>query len=76
MAVSSGINRVSFLSLGWGLISDVDLKTEAYRWMGDARFTVGALYFISKHRSYPAKVSMLLVRGRRSWCIGVSAFAD
>ena len=27
----------SFLSAGWGFISDVDIESEKLRWMGDTR---------------------------------------
>lgn len=33
----------SFLSLEWAFIADLDLESERYRFMGDMRFTVGAL---------------------------------
>ena len=32
-----------FLSVTWALISDIDLESESYRWMGPARFTVAAV---------------------------------
>lgn len=28
----------SFLSAGWGFISDVDIESEKLRWMGDTRY--------------------------------------
>lgn len=33
----------SFLSVAWGIVSDVDIESEKYRNLGNARFTVGAL---------------------------------
>jgi len=33
----------SFLSLEWAFIADLDLESEKYRFLGDMRFTVGAL---------------------------------
>jgi len=50
----------SFLSINWGLISDVDFESEAYRFIGGARFTVGALVRITNLRTYPAKLEYVL----------------
>ena len=38
-------NRVvhSFLSLEWAFIADLDLESEKFRFLGDLRFTVGAI---------------------------------
>ncbi|ESO99613.1 hypothetical protein LOTGIDRAFT_141816, partial [Lottia gigantea] len=33
----------SFLSVSWGIIADIDLESEKYRSIGEARFTFGAL---------------------------------
>lgn len=35
--------KYSFLSVTWGLIADVDIESERFRALGNARFTVGAL---------------------------------
>jgi len=43
----------SFLSINWGMISDVDFESERYRFMGGARFTVGAVIRIANLRVYP-----------------------
>eukprot|EP00615_Pteridomonas_danica_P007275 CAMPEP_0114332756 /NCGR_PEP_ID=MMETSP0101-20121206/3300_1 /TAXON_ID=38822 ORGANISM="Pteridomonas danica, Strain PT" /NCGR_SAMPLE_ID=MMETSP0101 /ASSEMBLY_ACC=CAM_ASM_000211 /LENGTH=210 /DNA_ID=CAMNT_0001463547 /DNA_START=644 /DNA_END=1276 /DNA_ORIENTATION=- len=51
--------QLSFLSFGWALLSDVDIESENLRWMGSARFTVGALTRMIFLRSY---------RGRFSYC--------
>lgn len=42
----------SFLSVNWGMISDVDFESERYRFMGGARFTVGAVVRIANLRVY------------------------
>lgn len=34
---------ISFLSVGWGLMADIDIESERLRMIGEARFTVGAL---------------------------------
>ena len=44
---SSGQRLYSFLSVGWGLMSDVDIESERYRSMGNARFTLMAIVKIA-----------------------------
>ncbi|CAG2104674.1 unnamed protein product [Medioppia subpectinata] len=34
----------SFLSLGWGLMADIDIESERLRMLGEPRFTIWALY--------------------------------
>ena len=38
---ASGVTHTSFLSLGWGLISDVDIMSESMRYLGEARLYAG-----------------------------------
>jgi len=52
-------NYLCFLSLAWAIISDVDIESEKWRWMGSARFTFGAVIKILNLRSYPARLSFL-----------------
>jgi diacylglycerol kinase family enzyme len=33
----------SFLLFMWGLIADIDIESEKYRWAGDARFTLSGV---------------------------------
>ena len=33
----------SFLSVGWGLMADIDIESERLRMIGEARFTVWAV---------------------------------
>ena len=42
--------RYSFLSVTWGIVANIDIKSEQFRWMGEARFTAG---FISELLSLP-----------------------
>lgn len=49
----------SFLSTTFGLIANLDVGTDHMRWMGDARFTVGALKEILGNKVYAGKVWML-----------------
>ena len=41
-----------FLSVSWGLVSDVDIESEKFRKLGPLRFTVGALQRIMGLRHY------------------------
>ncbi|KAH8398766.1 hypothetical protein KR222_002973 [Zaprionus bogoriensis] len=50
----------SFLSIGWGLISDVDIESECIRMFGYQRFTIWTLYRLANLRTYNGKISYLL----------------
>jgi sphingosine kinase len=45
-----------FLSLAWGLISDIDLGSEGWRWLGPLRNDIYALLLIMRLRSYPGRL--------------------
>ena len=47
----------SFLLLGWGLIADIDLKSEGMRWMGETRLYLAAVYFAMRRRRYRGRLS-------------------
>jgi len=49
-----------FLSLGWGLIPDVDIDSEHIRWMGSLRFTIYGLLRIARFRQYRGTISYIL----------------
>ena len=49
----------SFLSLAWGLISDVDIKSEKLKFLGALRFDVYALFLICFLRTYKGKFSFI-----------------
>ncbi|KAH8379181.1 hypothetical protein KR009_003405 [Drosophila setifemur] len=49
----------SFLSIGWGLISDVDIESERIRLLGYHRFTVWTLYRLANLRTYNGRISYL-----------------
>lgn len=51
-------SHVSFLILGWGLISDVDILSEPYRWMGETRFDVYAVYRLLLKKLYRGRLSL------------------
>ena len=52
--------RLAFLSLGWGLLTDVDLDSEAIRWMGELRFTIYGLLRVARKRQYRGTLSYVL----------------
>ena len=52
--------RLGFLSLGWGLITDVDLGSEPLRWLGSLRFTLYGLLKVAKHKRYRGTISYIL----------------
>ncbi|XP_017127095.1 sphingosine kinase 2 [Drosophila elegans] len=49
----------SFLSIGWGLISDVDIESERIRLLGYQRFTIWTLYRLVNLRTYNGRISYL-----------------
>lgn len=49
----------SVLSIGWGLLADIDIESERYRFIGEARFTVYAIMRILKLRTYQATLHYL-----------------
>jgi sphingosine kinase len=53
----------SFLSLSWGLISDVDIRTEWLRCLGDLRLTLGGVYYIGLHRQYRGRLCIYTGKG-------------
>ncbi|KAG8190082.1 hypothetical protein JTE90_023054 [Oedothorax gibbosus] len=53
----------SFLSIGWGLMADIDIESERLRVLGESRFTVWAIYRAISLRKYKGKLSYLPVQG-------------
>lgn len=49
----------SFLSLSWGLISDVDIKSEKLKFLGSLRFDLYALLLICLLRTYKGRFSFI-----------------
>ncbi|XP_066590910.1 sphingosine kinase 1-like [Prorops nasuta] len=49
----------SFLSVGWGLLSDIDIESERLRAIGGQRFTVWSVARLIGLRTYKGKVSYL-----------------
>ncbi|XP_044155651.1 sphingosine kinase 1 [Bufo gargarizans] len=59
LTTSSQQRIFSFLSLAWGFISDVDIESEKYRFMGYARFSVGTFVRLTALRTYRGRLSYL-----------------
>jgi sphingosine kinase len=55
----NGKKSYSFLSLAWGLISDVDIESEKLKFLGALRFNVYALMLLSLLRTYRGKFTYL-----------------
>ena len=56
----NGKEYYSFLSLAWGLVSDIDIESEKVKFLGAYRFDVYALLLISLLRTYRGRFSYLL----------------
>uniref|UniRef100_T2M4T5 Sphingosine kinase 1 n=1 Tax=Hydra vulgaris TaxID=6087 RepID=T2M4T5_HYDVU len=51
--------RYGFLSVTWGMASDIDIESEKYRFMGGTRFTVGFIERVCSLRQYSGKFEYL-----------------
>lgn len=49
----------SFLSVGWGLLSDIDIESERLRAIGGQRFTIWSVARLIGLRTYKGKISYL-----------------
>ncbi|XP_060620595.2 sphingosine kinase 1 [Anolis sagrei] len=61
LRTASGKRLFSFLSFGWGFVSDVDIASERYRKLGSIRFTVGTFQLLACFQVYKGRVSYLPV---------------
>ncbi|NXI69364.1 SPHK1 kinase, partial [Anseranas semipalmata] len=61
LSTASGKRLFSFLGFGWGFIADVDIDSEKYRRLGNARFTLGTLQCLARLRVYQGHLSYLPV---------------
>ncbi|XP_015887975.1 sphingosine kinase 2 isoform X2 [Ziziphus jujuba] len=57
----------SVLMLCWGLIADVDIESEKYRWMGSARIDFYALQRIIDLRQYDGRISFVPAPGSETY---------
>ncbi|GFS28880.1 sphingosine kinase 2 [Trichonephila inaurata madagascariensis] len=58
----------SFLSIGWGLMADIDIESERLRALGEARFAVWAVVRAIGLRKYKGKLSYRAVNGYQPKC--------
>jgi len=49
----------AFLEVAWGILADVDIESEKFRWMGDARYTFGGVTGIMQLRQYKGRLCYL-----------------
>ncbi|XP_016986951.1 sphingosine kinase 1 [Drosophila rhopaloa] len=56
----------SFLSVGWGLIADIDIESERLRSIGAQRFTLWAIKRLITLRTYKGRVSYLLAKNPKN----------
>lgn len=57
----------SVLMLAWGLIADIDIESEKYRWMGSARIDFYALKRIFKLRKYDGCIRFVPAPGYEAY---------
>lgn len=55
----NGTKTMMSLMSCWGYIADVDIESERFRFMGDTRFTVGALLALFKKKTYRGRLHYL-----------------
>ena len=56
---SAGKEYLSFLTLSWGVVSSLDIRSEKFRFLGGHRFILGALMELWKNQAYKGKLSYL-----------------
>lgn len=56
---TTSANYLSFLTFSWSLIADIDIESEALRWMGWIRMEIYSAWRVLNLRSYRAKLSYL-----------------
>ncbi|KAH0685253.1 hypothetical protein KY290_016522 [Solanum tuberosum] len=62
--ITQGQNRFfSVLMLAWGLIADIDIESEKYRWMGSARIDYYAIQRIFRLRRYNGCIKFVAAPG-------------
>ncbi|KAL8467923.1 hypothetical protein ACS0TY_031245 [Phlomoides rotata] len=66
--ISQGETRFfSLLMLAWGLVADIDIESEKYRWMGSARLEFYALQRILRLRRYNGSIMFVPAPGFESY---------
>ncbi|XP_058563899.1 sphingosine kinase 2 isoform X2 [Neofelis nebulosa] len=59
VTLASGSRCLSFLSVAWGFVSDVDIQSERFRALGSARFTLGTVLGLATLHTYRGRLSYL-----------------
>ncbi|XP_038065248.1 sphingosine kinase 1-like [Patiria miniata] len=60
VSITTPIRHIhSFLALTWGIIADIDIESERFRWMGKPRFTIGTIIRVLNLRRYHGALSYL-----------------
>ncbi|XP_071796923.1 sphingosine kinase 1-like [Asterias amurensis] len=68
VTIVTPIRRIySFLAITWGIIADIDIESERFRWMGKPRFTVGVVIRILNMRRYRGSISFLPVENPEAY---------
>ncbi|KAM3306561.1 sphingosine kinase 2 isoform X1 [Capsicum chacoense] len=66
--ISQGQSRFfSVLMLAWGLIADIDIESEKYRWMGSARIDFYAMQRIFRLRRYNGCIKFVAAPGYETY---------
>uniref|UniRef100_A0ACD5VWF7 Uncharacterized protein n=1 Tax=Avena sativa TaxID=4498 RepID=A0ACD5VWF7_AVESA len=66
--IVQGEKRIfSVLSVTWGLVADIDIESEKYRWMGSARFDFYALVRIMNLRRYRGSIHFVPAPGYEAY---------
>jgi len=74
-----GHSHISFLSLAWGLVSDVDILSESMRYLGETRLYIAAVYFMALRRHYNGRLRMKLLSAEQApvpECFNMRVAAD
>jgi len=66
--ISQGTTKFfSVLMLAWGLVADIDIESEKFRWMGSARFDIYGLQRIICLRQYHGRILFVPAPGFESY---------
>ncbi|CAH7686805.1 ATP-NAD kinase-like domain-containing protein [Phakopsora pachyrhizi] len=55
------IRRLSFLSVSFGLMAELDVGTESWRWMGDTRFAIGFIFGAIANRKQRVRIDLRII---------------
>lgn len=73
VTVSQGKTRFfSVLMLAWGLVADIDIESEKWRWMGSARIELYAIQRIISLRKYNGRIHFVPASGYEAYVDKIS----